>query len=221
MAEIDMRNTGLVTGRVITDVNGIVGIGAAYVIIWNNNQIIAYMISDPYGNFNFKNIKSSNGRKYTIFASKQPYGYGFSEPFEVESGTEVKKIIMIVIQPARIEMWSERRSVKADGKDAIDVRAYVYDALGNPVKDDINIKFTVKVPRWTINSGSLGLNSSEVKRKIIVPTVNGVAVVKYGWVPKGVPLSVVEIEAKIYDNKNIVGAGIILSKQSINIINDK
>lgn len=222
MAEMDTRNTGSVTGRVIIDVNGIVGIGAAYVVIWDNKQIIAYTIADMYGNFHFKNIKTSNGIiKYTVFAAKSPYGCGVSEPFEVEPGNDIKKSIMILTQPARIEMWSDRRFVKADGEDAINIKAYAYDALGNPVKDNINIKFTVKVPHWTLNSGGVGFNASEIKRKAIVPTKNGVAVVKYGWVPKGVPSSVIEIEAKIPDNKIIVGEWIIFGKQSINIINYK
>jgi PGF-CTERM protein len=161
--------TGSVTGRVTTAANGTVGIGGAYISVVNasnTSQEYYNTTSDAYGNYQivginatyssvlktgmnnttpYSNAYTDGQTAYKIYANKSPYGFGYSQAFGIDannSGTTTTSVV-IITQPAKITLTAVRTNVVADGMDNIQITAYMYDALGNPVSDGYLINFTV------------------------------------------------------------------------------
>jgi len=158
---------GSVTGRVTTSVNGTVGIGGAYIAIVNGSNSTGYeeyynTTSDAYGNYQitgvnatYSSVQQTGGpgfstvgygmAAYKMYAAKDPYGEGWSAAFGIDENQSAATTTSVVIftKPARIELKAERSHVIADSLDNINITAYMYDALGNPVADGYNINFTI------------------------------------------------------------------------------
>jgi len=205
---------GSVTGRVTTSVNGTVGIGNAYIAIVNASNVSQEYFnttSDAYGNYQITGINSTYSSNtqtpspafptlaagmaaYKMYAYKEPYGEGYSAAFGIDRDQQSASTTSVVIftKPARIELKAERGHVVADGMDNVQICAYMYDALGNPVADGYNINFTVGNATnnsfleygfpWTVANGSL--ESYGQGTVIDQPTKDnlGKACVQFGWV---------------------------------------
>ena len=208
--------TGAVTGRVTTSVNGTVGIGGAYIAIVNASNVSEEYYnttSDAYGNYQITGVNATYSSvqgtgspwfagsyqrgttAYKIYASKDPYGEGWSAAWGIDENQTSATTTSVVIftKPARIELKAERSHVVADSLDNIKITAYMYDALGNPVADGYNINFTVGNATnntwisgypfsWSTDNGSL--NARGTQSVINVPTKDntGSASVQFGWV---------------------------------------
>jgi PGF-CTERM protein len=158
---------GSVTGRVTTSANGTVGIGNAYIAIVNASNVSQEYYnttSDAYGNYQITGINATYSSinqtsspafgggtaaagmaAYKMYANKSPYGEGYSAAFGIDMDQVSASTTSVVIftKPARIELKAERSHVIADSIDNIEICAYMYDALGNPVADGYLINFTV------------------------------------------------------------------------------
>ncbi|HTX43933.1 MAG TPA: PGF-CTERM sorting domain-containing protein, partial [Methanocella sp.] len=102
--------TGSVTGRVTTSVNGTVGIGNAYIAVVNASNVSEEYYnttSDAYGNYQITGLNATYGSvngvwspwfngdvrgglaaaraAYKIYASKSPYGEGWSQEFGIDA----------------------------------------------------------------------------------------------------------------------------------------
>ena len=87
---------------------------------------------------------------YKVYAMKAPYGDGLSAAFGIDAngtvagqGASTPTSVVIITQPAKITLTASRTNVVADGMDNIQITAYMYDALGNPVADGYLINFTI------------------------------------------------------------------------------
>jgi PGF-CTERM protein len=205
---------GSVTGRVTTSVNGTVGIGNAYIAIVNASNVSQEYFnttSDAYGNYQITGINSTYSSvsmqgspalgnltagmsAYKMYAYKEPYGEGYSAAFGIDKDQQSASTTSVVIftKPARIELKAERGHVVADSEDNIQICAYMYDALGNPVADGYNINFTVgnatnntflqySFP-WTPANGSLGSYGNGEALDQATRDNLGKACVQFGWV---------------------------------------
>jgi len=162
----DWGKKGSVTGRVTTSVNGTVGIGGAYIAIVNasnTSQEFYNTSSDAYGNYQITGINATYSSvnltgpdntagtyakglvMYKMYALKDPYGEGYSAAFGIDADLKSATTTSVVIftKPARIELKADRSHVIADSLDNVNITAYMYDALGNPVADGYNINFTI------------------------------------------------------------------------------
>ncbi|HTY91248.1 MAG TPA: PGF-CTERM sorting domain-containing protein [Methanocella sp.] len=215
----DWGKKGSVTGRVTTSVNGTVGIGGAYIAIVNasnTTQEFYNTSSDAYGNYQITGINATYSsvnltgpdntagtynkgiNMYKMYAYKDPYGEGYSNAFGIDADLKSAATTSVVIftKPARIELKAERSHVVADSGDNIQICAYMYDALGNPVADGYNVNFTIgnatnnsfmqyPAPAYAPNqNGSFyGYMDPNGRNQTVATTDNaGKACLQYGWV---------------------------------------
>lgn len=180
-----------IMGRVITDVNGKVGIGGAYVALIDANlpkSVYYEKATDAYGYYQFSDIdiKGKSGY-YQIYSSKSPYGNSYSDQFTLEEGNE--KIVNVEIRPkpVRILLKGERGhfnrdgTFKVDDSESIIICAYVYNALGNPVDDGCHVMFNLL--NAAPDAGKLASMTAQISNDYMVGafTKDGVAKVKYLW----------------------------------------
>lgn len=184
-----------VTGRVVTFVNGKVGIGGAYVALVkvDDSKSVCYeMATDPYAGFQFPDIDvSGQSGYYQIYAYKAPYGDGYSDRFTLEAGKDINVEVAVIAEPARMEIRGEngsydRRddSYSVDGSDVTIVDAFVYDSLGNPVEDGCHVIFNLMS---TSLGGKLESTTAKISNAYMAGafTKDGVGKVKYVWGPNG------------------------------------
>lgn len=205
---------GSVTGRVTTPANGTAGIGGAYIAIVNASNVSEEYYnttSDAYGNYQITGVNATYSsvqgigspwfggnftrgtNAYKVYASKDPYGEGYSAAFGIdENGTSPTASVAISTKPARIELKAERSHVTADDLDNIKIMAYVYDAQGNAVADGYNINFTVGNAMnngfmeygfpWMPANGSLNAYGQQNATNVPTKDNTGSASVQFGWI---------------------------------------
>lgn len=97
--KVSMPLKSSVNGRVITDINGTVGIGGAYVAIIKadgSKSVIYETTTDAYGNYQFLDIDiSGKSGPYQVYAIKTPYGDAYSN--QVNLGEESEIIVNVEI----------------------------------------------------------------------------------------------------------------------------
>lgn len=187
----DSQHFGAVTGRVTTN-DPSVGIANADVLIVNAANIMqAYYVgkSDSKGYFQFVGVNSSynpststydNG--YKVYAYSSAYGEGFSNSFPVEPYTAEPANVVIIPQPATIDVSLSRNYVVANGSDTLDIWAYITDRSGNPVADGTLIYFIIDNGS-TYNAAQTGHWKGSLDQSVMVQTNHGYANFTYGWVP--------------------------------------
>jgi subtilisin family serine protease len=212
----DMGKSGSALGRVTTSVNDTIGLPDAYIALVNASNVsqeYCNTTSDANGNYLITCINATyssvlqqgphgqTGLDYTlglnaykIYASKSPYGEGWSQSFGIdanESGAATAPVV-IFPDPARIDLVAERCYVAANGSDKITITAYMYDALGNPVADGYMINFSVGNATnnsftqggfpWVAGNGSLESSGNGVSLNNPTRDNLGSTSVEFGWV---------------------------------------
>jgi hypothetical protein len=91
---------GTVTGKVVTSVNGTIGLADAYIAIVNAmdvSQEYANTTSDSNGYYTFTGVNASGDNSYKIYANKSPYGEGYSASFGVNvNDTTVTAVVIFL-----------------------------------------------------------------------------------------------------------------------------
>lgn len=194
-------------------------VGGAYIAIVNASNISQEYYnttSDAYGNYQFTGLNATYSSvlqqgplgqagnttdyalgtsMYKIYASKAPFGEGYSDAFGIDtnnSGT-TRAFVIIYPKPARIELNADRSYVNVDGNDNITITATMYDALGNTVAFGYNINFTIGNATsnafmqsgfpWTSDSGSLNAPGQRDAINQQITDTSGSAHVQFGWAP--------------------------------------
>ena len=201
--EANYDKAGSVAGRITTS-NTSAGLPNAYVALVDaKNSARAYYetTTDNNGFYQFPNVNNTwgmtagaenftqtnsgaYGQAYKIYANHSLFGEGLSNSFPVESGSTAPANIVIIPQPAKIVVSAERNNIAADSADKTKVLAYATDALGDPVADGTQIRFTINTTNWDAGAnGSLSTTGNlPGAQEVIGQTKGGWANVTFGWV---------------------------------------